>query len=111
MDGPIEDLVSGARLDEIAAIHHANAVRDHLDHREAVTDEQEGKAITIAQIHDQVQDLRLNRYVEGGNRLVGDDQLGPADDRACDRNALSLAARKFVRMAGRVRGLKTDAGK
>src|ERR1700678_692288 len=66
MDGSIEDLVSGARLDEIAAIHHPDAVRDHLDHRQAVTDEQEGQAIAITQIHDQVQDLRLIRYVEGG---------------------------------------------
>src|ERR1700691_982565 len=63
MDGPIEDLVSGPRLDEIAAIHHPDAVRDHLDHRQAVTDEQEGQAIAITQIHDQVQDLHLNRYV------------------------------------------------
>ena len=44
-----------------------------------------------AQAVDQLQNLRLNRDVERGGRLVGDQQLGAAGDRHGDHDALSHA--------------------
>ena len=52
----------------------------------------------VAQVGHQVEHLRLHRDVERAHRLVGDDQLGPRDQRAGDGDALSLAAGEFVRV-------------
>ena len=46
----------------------------------------------------QLEDLRLDRHVERGRRLVGDDQLGIAGERDRDHDALAHAARELVRI-------------
>ena len=46
----------------------------------------------------QRQDLRLDGDVEGGGRLVGDQQLRPADQRHRDHDPLPHAARELVRV-------------
>ena len=68
----------GARpdLDDLAEIHHGDAVADALDDRDVVRDEQEGEAHLGLQPHHQVDDLRLDRDVERRDRFIGDDQLG-----------------------------------
>ena len=43
--------------------------------------------------------LRLNRHVERRDRLVGDDEVRIGGQRACDADALLLAAGKLVRIA------------
>jgi hypothetical protein len=40
-----------------------------------VRDEQVGQLELVLQVHQQVDDLRLDRDVERGDRLVADDQL------------------------------------
>ena len=44
------------------------------------------------------QDLRLHRDVERRGRLVGDQQVGPPDQRHGDQHALAHAARELVRI-------------
>ncbi len=51
------------------------------------------------QLEQQVQDLRLDRDVEGRDRLVGDHQARVGGERAGDADALALAAREGVREA------------
>ena len=55
-----------------------------------------------------MQHLRLDRDVERGDRLVGDDQLGLDRERAGDADALALAAGELVRVARRRRGGQAD---
>ena len=50
---------------------------------------------------DQVEDLRLDRDVERGGRLVGDQQLRIAGERHGDHHALAHAARELVRILRR----------
>ena len=45
----------------------------------------------LLQVFEQVQHLRLNRYIERGDRLIGDDQLRVDDQRASDADALALS--------------------
>ena len=40
----------------------------------------------------QVEDLRLNGHIEGGNRFIRDDDLGLKRERAGDGDALTLSA-------------------
>ena len=50
-------------------------------------------------IGDEVQHLRLNRDVERGHRLVGDDEARVGDNRARNTDALPLTSRELVRIA------------
>ena len=71
-------------------------------------DEDERQAELALQVAQQVEDLRLDRDVERGDRLVGDDQLGLQRDRAGDADALALAAGELVRVAVVVLGVEPD---
>ena len=50
------------------------------------------------QLAHQVEDLGLDRDVEGGRRLVGDQQLGLGGERHGDHHPLRLAAGELVRV-------------
>ena len=62
----------------------------------------------MLQVVEQVDDLRLDRHVERGDRLVGDDQLRPQRERAGDADALALAAGELVRVAVVVLRVQAD---
>ena len=79
-----------------------------LDDREVVADEQVGDAEVALQIGHQVEHLRLHRHVERADRLVGDDELRPRDQRARDRDALALAAGELVRVLVHVGRAQAD---
>ena len=77
----------------------ATRSRDVLDDAEVVADEQIGEVERLAQLHEQVEDLRLDRDVERGDRLVADQEIGLHRQRAGDADALALAAGELVRIA------------
>ena len=58
---------------------------------------------------EQVEDLRLDRHVERGGRLVEDQQLRLGRERARDQRALAHAAGELVRIGVRDRGRIDDA--
>ena len=89
-------------------IHHRDARADVLDHRQIVRDEQVGEAEFLLQVFQQVDDLRLDRDVERGDRLVADDQLRRHRQRPGDADALALAAGELVRVAPHVVGAEAD---
>ena len=68
------------------------------DDAEVVRDEQDRHAELALQLREQLEDLRLDRDVERGGRLVGDQQLGLARQRHRDHHALPHAARQLVRI-------------
>jgi hypothetical protein len=59
---------------------------------------------TSAEVHlahelrEEVEDLRLDGDIEGGDGFVGDDDLGLEGEGAGDGDALALAAGKFMRV-------------
>ena len=67
------------------------------------------------QILQKLQDLRLDGDVEGGGRLVGDQEIGLVGERHRDHHALTLAAGKLVRVGAeplaRVRASRTSFSK
>ena len=86
-------------LDDLAQVHHRDAVRDVLDHGQVVRDEQVGQVELVLEILEEVEDLGLDRHVERRHRLVTHDQLGSERERASDPDPLALAARELVRVA------------
>ena len=64
-------------------VHDADRVRHVADDREVVAHEQVGQAEPLLKLAQQVQDLRLDRHVDGGDGLVEHDELGA--ERECTR--------------------------
>src|SRR3982074_2943709 len=70
-----EDVFDIAMLDDVARMHHVDAVTDLGHEVEIVRDEQHGEAELFAQLPQQRHDLCLDRYIEGRRRLVGGEQF------------------------------------
>ena len=109
VDRVLVDLVRGPDLDDLAQVHHRDPVGDVADDAEVVGDEHVGEPELVLQVLEQVDDLRLDRDVEGRDGLVGDDHLRLQRERAGDADALALAARELVREALDVLGREPDA--
>src|SRR5581483_5742759 len=62
----------------------------------------------LLELEEQVHDLRLDRDVERGDRLVEDQELGLERERARDADALALPARELVRVARREALVEAD---
>src|SRR5439155_882206 len=87
--------------DDLPEVHDRHPVAQVLDDAEVVRDEEHGEAEAPAQILQQVQDLRLDRDVEGRDGLVGHHEAGADGEGPRDADALALAAAELVRIAAR----------
>ncbi len=96
MGRPAADRLAGAGLDNPAAIHDGDPVAHVTDDPEVMGDEQVGQGELLLERLQEIEDLRLDRDVEGGHGLIGDDQPGPEDEGAGDPDPLSLAAAEFM---------------
>ena len=104
---PVE-LLGGRELHDAAEVHHRDALAHVAHHGEVVGDEDDRQPEIALQVAQQVEDLGLDRDVQGGDGLVGDDQLGLQRDRAGDADALALAAGELVRQPVVVLGVEPD---
>src|SRR5205807_6097661 len=86
------DLFGVRDLDDLAEVHHGDPVAQVADDRQVVGDEQVGQVELVLEVLQEVHDLRLDRDVERGDGLVGDDEGGVQDQGAGDADALPLAA-------------------
>ena len=91
-----------------AEVHDGDPVGDVVDDAEVVRDEDVRQVELVLQVVEQVDHLRLDRDVERGDRLVGDDQLRVQRERARDADPLPLSARELVRVAVDVIGREPD---
>ncbi|MNL86121.1 hypothetical protein D3C87_2146960 [compost metagenome] len=65
-------VVLGAHLDEVAQIHHTQPVTDKFNHAQIMGNKNIGQIQLLLQLVHQIQHLGLNRNVQGGDRLIGD---------------------------------------
>ena len=65
-----------------------------LDRRQIMTNEQQRQPEFVLQIHQQIDDLRFDRNVQRGDRLIADDQIGARRQRPRDADPLPLASRR-----------------
>ena len=75
----------------------AGAVADLGDDGQVVGDEDEREVEVGRERHEELEDLRLHHHVEGGRRLVGEENLRLAGERHGDRRSLPHPARELVR--------------
>ncbi len=88
-----------AQFDDASAIHDGDPVCQVFDHAEIVRNEQVGDAKFVLKLAQQVQNLSLDGNVERRRGFVADQHFGFNRQRPGNRNALALAAGKFVRIA------------
>nr|WP_245581264.1 hypothetical protein [Propionicicella superfundia] len=81
-------------------LHHDDRVGDLVDHREVVVDEDDRRVVLALQVAEQFHDGRLHGRVQGGGRLVGDDEPRPVGDGHRDHRALLHAAGVLERVGG-----------
>jgi hypothetical protein len=83
-------------LDDFAGIHHADAIRDFGNDGKIVGNEDQPHVALGLQRREQVENLRLNGYIQRGGRLVGDQQAWSVGDGGRNHGALALTARQLV---------------
>ena len=72
-----EHLLGGSDLDDPPQVHHGDAIGDGPRQSEVVRDQTMiVRPQSIAQLHQQREDLPRDRRVEVGDGLVGHDELG-----------------------------------
>ena len=85
-------------LDLLAGIHHDHALRGLRDHAEVVRDQDQAHAELFLQVEHKRENLRLNRHVKRGGRLIGDQQRRAARQRHRDHRPLAHAAGQLMRI-------------
>ena len=106
VDGPSAGSVRGlgerfiGGLDEHAVAHRDDALRD-ARHATLVGDDDERHAVLRVELAEEVDHFLAGLGVEVAGRLVAQQQLRRAEQRARDRDALLLAARQLARPAVR----------
>src|SRR4029077_2359744 len=92
----------------LAQVHHRDPIADIGDYRQVVGDKDVGQVELASQLDHQVEDLRLDRDIEGRDRFVGDDHFGVEGEGPRDANTLPLAARELMRITVQVLGPEPD---
>ncbi len=94
------ELREGALFNDLAGFHYEDAIGETGLNFGRVADQQKRELHFALQVAQQFDEFRLAYGVEGGGRLVGDDQGGTAGERLREDNALALAAAQLVRVGG-----------
>jgi hypothetical protein len=90
--------VCRAFLDLLASVHHDDAIGNLRDHAHVMRDEHHGHVHFVLQQADQREDLRLDRDVERGGRLVRNQQRRTAGEGHRDHHPLTHSAGKLMRI-------------
>src|SRR5262245_58508246 len=86
-------------FDNLAEIHHGDAVADMCDDPQIVTDENVSQMEFALEVGEQVEHVSLDRYVERRHHFVAYDQRWLENERTRNIGALFLATGDFVRIS------------
>ena len=92
-----EHLGDRSSFDDLAVLHHANAVGVTAHNGKVVADQQQRQPTGGFLRRQQLQDLRLDGHIQRRRRLVGDQQGRIVCQRHRDHHPLALAAGKLMR--------------
>ena len=96
---PVDDLVGVAVLQNVSRIEHDDAVGDLCDDGEVVRDIERRRPFPLDDGLEGLEHLDLGGDVEGGGRLVQNQQVRPAAERHGRHQPLQLTARHLVGVA------------
>src|SRR5690606_26188365 len=96
------ELPGGGDLHDSPQIHHDDFIAEVLHHTQVMRDEQHREIELFAQILEQVDHLCLDRNVEGGDGLIGYDEIRFDGESPGNSDALALPPRKLVGILAKV---------
>jgi hypothetical protein len=65
MEGTAKEFFPVCHLHYLSHIHDGDSITDVLDNSKIVRDEKVGEAKLISQVHEEIQNLSLNRHIKG----------------------------------------------
>ena len=92
VEGVGEDVLLVTELNHSTKVHNADLIRDELNYRQIVRNEEVGEVHRLLKFLQKIDDLCLNGNVERGYGLVTNDKLGVYRQSARDTNTLTLTA-------------------
>ena len=95
----VDDLVGGSLFLDVACVQHDDVVRDLGDHGEVVGHVDRRRPFLLDDRLERLQHLDLGGDVEGGGRLVEDQEVGIAAEGHRRHQPLELPPRDLVRVA------------
>ena len=98
MTRPAEHITDVALLDDLAGVHDRHAIGDLRNDAQVVADEDHRHTQPPLQVGQQIDDLGLYGDVEGGGRLIRDEDGGLACQRHGDHRPLLHPTRELVRI-------------
>ena len=104
-----QDLRHRPGLDDRAPVHDAQVVAELGDEAEMMPDEDDRAGETASQLLEERHDLRFHRRIERRGRLVGEQEIGPDEQRHRDHHPLAHAAGELVRIGGEAQGRIREA--
>jgi len=72
VDGVVVQCFCGPVLHDVSQVHHRNGIADIADHMEIVGDEEIAETEFGLQLLQEIDNLGLDRDIEGRNRLIAD---------------------------------------
>lgn len=108
MGGMGGDEFRGAFFDELTVFENRDLIADVFNDGEIVGNEKVGEVKFFLEVHQKVDDLGLNRDIEGTDRLVANNKLRFDGESAGNADALALASAKFVGEAAGVGRVEAD---
>ena len=94
----LEQHLGGGLLHDASGVHHGDVVGASGHHPEIMGDQHHGHVALALLVGEQVEDLVLDGDIEGGGRLVGEQQLRRAGQRNGDADPLAHTTRQLVRV-------------
>ncbi len=88
----LEERGCGIVLLQQTLLHDIDIVGEAPHHSQIMRDEDDGHAVLLLQITQQIEDLRLHGDVKRGRRLIGDQQVRIVGKRHGNHHALALPA-------------------
>src|SRR5271170_7934723 len=98
MQRMMEYLRRRTSLERQSLAHHHDPASNLRDNRKVVGDKQHRESKASPEAGKKFQNLRLHRNVEGGGRLVRDQEARAVGDSHGDEDPLPLSARELVRI-------------
>ena len=102
------DEFGGAFFDEFTVLENGDLIADVFDDGKIVGNKEVGEVKFFLEVHQKVNDLGLDRDIEGTDRFVADDKLRFDGEGAGNTDALALAPAKFVGEAAGVGRVEAD---
>ena len=100
MERILKECFCRSKLNHISQIHDTDCIRDMLDDREVMADEEICKPELFLKTSQEVDDLCLDGYVKSRNRFIAEDEIRVKSQSSCDTDSLSLSTTELMWISG-----------